>query len=490
MRCAVAVSLLLAAAVARADDDEYVVREGDTCLEIVRVLFPGDKQGLAYLHELNPQLGPLPHTLVPGTRLRTGRGGDARLTFVRPRVTSRRHGDAEESWRPAATGQDLFRLDEVLTLPEATAEITFRDATHLQMEGDALVVIYGAAARVAELHRSGTVELTHGDLRLHLAELRGEVPARRDMVVTTPAASVTTDARDVHIGVDAEKMSRVSVHRGHADVEAQQQTVKLVEGFGTRVAAGNAPEPARKLPSAPRWSVAGARELSVATAGTASVMLAWQPVDGALRYRAVLARDASFNDPLFAAWATEPRAELFAVPPGRYHARVVPVDASGLIGEASAPRVVDVMAVAVERGGATAGTLRGSGELMVSFPGLASAEVALDGKPVGWPLVVRDVGRHELRVQAVGAGAPLVLACEVVAPRAEVVRAGREDEAEIRLLDERGALLAIDAGADLGVRGTRVGSPRRVRDGVYRVALHGARELVVLWEGRPIGELR
>ena len=123
-----------------AGDDVYVVQPGDTCGTIGRKLFGDAGKGSATLHALN-KMGPPPHDLEPGTVLRVRGDPDARLTFIKPEVNSKRAGKPD--WFQANTGQGLWRLDSVNTLRQAGAEVTFRDLTRLQMNENALVVIYG-----------------------------------------------------------------------------------------------------------------------------------------------------------------------------------------------------------------------------------------------------------------------------------------------------------------------------------------------------------
>ncbi len=90
-------------------------------------------------------MGPPPHTLVPGSVLRIKGEPDAHLTFIKPEVNAKRAGNTD--WRQANTGQGLWRLDSVNTLRQAGAEMTFRDLTRMQMNENALVVLYGQDPR-------------------------------------------------------------------------------------------------------------------------------------------------------------------------------------------------------------------------------------------------------------------------------------------------------------------------------------------------------
>ena len=48
---------------------DYTVQSGDTCASIARRVF-GEGSAYDRIHDLNPQLGPAPHSLQPGSVLR------------------------------------------------------------------------------------------------------------------------------------------------------------------------------------------------------------------------------------------------------------------------------------------------------------------------------------------------------------------------------------------------------------------------------------
>ncbi|MEQ8892871.1 MAG: LysM peptidoglycan-binding domain-containing protein, partial [Sandaracinaceae bacterium] len=61
-------ALCLCAGEARAQATRYTVREGDTCRGIATRVY-GDGEAYRRIHDANPQLGPPPHDLEPGTVL-------------------------------------------------------------------------------------------------------------------------------------------------------------------------------------------------------------------------------------------------------------------------------------------------------------------------------------------------------------------------------------------------------------------------------------
>jgi len=400
---------------ARAEPPEtWVVKPGDTCVSISRAIW-GGREGLQTLHALN-DLGPPPHRLVPGTVLRLRAGPVAQLTLVRPRVETRAPGAAE--WTPAAAGLGLHARSQLTTLDRAGAEVTFADTSRLVLRENAFAIIYGPlAARPRAPDRSGQVELVQGEATVSLAALRGE-SAR----VATPGARLSAASREVVVAVDG-AMSRVSVLDGRAEVSARGRVIALAEGEGTRVEQGKAPEPARKLPAAPVLS-GGRRRVLLAGDPAREVRLAWAPVPGAARYRVEVARDERFADRVLArelAAEAAPATVLAGLEPGRVRARVRSVDVLGLVGPASSPLVLDVVALRLEQGAPVPGGVRGDREVRLALeapPEAADLVLTVDGSPVRSPLTLSAPGLHTIRLAAPGAGDEdaLTLAAEVVAP--------------------------------------------------------------------------
>ncbi|MDY7232338.1 FecR domain-containing protein [Hyalangium rubrum] len=400
--------LLLATVVGAAEpegpsEDFIVVQPGDTCQLLGQRLW-GTPDGYRQLHALNALKNAHP-PLVPGMRLRIRPEPEAHLTYVKPDVNTR--PPQEPQWKPGRQGEALYRLYQVNTLRGAGAEVTLKDTSKLQLRENALVVIYGApqATPKEPERKSGGVELVQGDLRMRLAALRGE-----SLPLETPSAQVAATGQDVFVSVDEQRMSRVAVFDGKAQVSAKGARVEVPGGNGTRVEQGKAPEPPRPLLPAPAWSTPGVREVLLALGGTPQFHpLKWQPVPGAVSYRAVLAKDEGLNDLVAQAAPTSEVTATFettALAPGRYYARVQAVDALGLPGMPSAPRKVEVVAVKVERGEAQDPVrVKGRGQVKLSVDPAAGMALRVKGKAVGTEAVMLAPGIHT--VDAVGVLRPV-----------------------------------------------------------------------------------
>jgi len=475
---------LAASARAQAIDDEfYIVQKGDTCVSVSAKVWPGDPEKVNTLHALNPEVGkqPEPHKLRPGMRLRIRADNpDARVTFIRPKVNAKRRGKPD--WNPAQQGQGLYRLDSVNTLDGAAAAVRFRDQSELSLDANALIVIYGinkGAALKLRTPKSGSVELVHGDMRLRLKELRGEGPK-----VTTPAASIAVmpGSKEMAVGVDDKKMSRISVIDGEAEIEgkgkARKEKLRVAKGYGTRIEPGKPPEPPEPLPPAPPWTTPGARDVWISLDDQgADLGFGWTAVASAVRYRAQLARDPAMNDTLINAvrvGAVNLEVKQPSIPVGRYHARVSGYTQTGLVGMPSVIRVIDVVRVSP---GPTArplkaGVVTGVGELALAVGDTPDLEITLDGARVpSTSLVVRGVGAHQVKIGPKGdAGRTAALEVEIVAPRAqiELTPAGDALEARVRLLDPKGAAIRLAQAPELvltGKEGTKVAALTRSADG-------------------------
>jgi FecR-like protein/LysM domain-containing protein len=472
------------------DDDVYVVQPGDTCGSVARKVFGDVTTGSAKLHALN-KMGAPPHQLVPGTVLRIKGDPDARLTFIRPEVNSKRAGKVD--WFQANTGQGLWRLDSVNTLREAGAEVTFRDLTRLQMNENALVVIYGQATRATDkVKKSGAVELLQGELSVSLAELRGE-----PVGVQMPAATVAARSKDILVGVDGQQMSRVSVFDGQAEVSAQGQNVQVPKDH----------EKPRPLPEAPAWA-GGARSVRLLLDDKGvDEELAWAPVKEAASYRVELARDERFNDRVHGETVQAGQESLKSVAralvAGKYFARVRAVDAAGLVGKASAVRQVEVMRVKTERGTVGPQGIRGAQRLDFTVEGAESLDFRLDGAPTTHPVRVESVGTHtlELLPRGVPDARPEKLTLTVVPPRVDVdvePMAGAF-RVKVLVLDEQGKPLEGPFAALKlrGLHGTQVEEPlQRQADGsLLTRALPGMRDgermasVEALWGDTPVQQV-
>lgn len=322
----------------------YTVQAGDSCGNIARRLY-GDSHRIDLIHASN-NLGPLPHKLRPGMVLRLPvsaspgvKEPDARLTFVRNQVEA-----YTPDYHRGKKNEALAQGNRVGTLAASSAEIAFVNETRMQLGEHSMVVIFGDGAQDAGSHRraAGNEEATllRGTLRAHLAELSGPASPGKPIAVTTPGARVELPApgSEVHVDVDPQSTTRLSVLRGRSRLAAAGRKVDVPQGFGSRADKGRPPTPPHPLPGAPVWTMTLPPLLLLRDRAPGAVV-SYRAGAGpaAAAWHRQLARDASFNELLedtrvpagVLSWP------LPALPAGEVFIRVSAIDADHFEGLAS-----------------------------------------------------------------------------------------------------------------------------------------------------------
>jgi len=327
LRAALAFALVaLLPALGSAQDREYRVREGDTCGSIARRVY-GDSRRYDRIHAANPQLGPMPHHLEPGTRLvlpaAGERASDATVTAVRRQVASQPPRVA--AWSRARVGQELGQGWRVNTEARSSAELTFRASSVVAIRERTLVIVYGEGVRPAE-ESSARAVVREGSMLSRLSALSGGEP----LEVETPSARATLRTGEASVDVDAEGTTRVAVHEGQAASVrgASGRALEVPAGMGTKVRPGRAPSRLRRLPSPPRWREDAPRRFLAVGEHGATVRAAWSPSPDASRYRVEVARRADGRDLIFATevGAEVRELELRRMPAGTYFIRLATID--------------------------------------------------------------------------------------------------------------------------------------------------------------------
>jgi hypothetical protein len=302
---------------------EYTTKAGDTC-EKIALQFWGDPKRYDKLHELNPQLGPTPHKLVPGTILKVIKPGpDAQVTFVKNQVEA-----ATPGAHPAIKGEPLAKGNKVSTLGASNAEVTFSDDTRLQLGEYTLVVILGGTSGKAALGKKvEDTTLVKGSLNAFLAD--GGAPQKKQ--IATPSGKVDFTSGNVKLSVDDFDATRLAVYVGKTILSNLGKAVTVGAGFGSKAEKGKVPTPPRPLPDAPTWSkplptVALTASSDVDVSGTFAPGTGKGPA--ASSFHVQLARDESFNDLIVNAEipAKVTTFEARKLAPGLYFARVSGID--------------------------------------------------------------------------------------------------------------------------------------------------------------------
>ncbi|MFA6317625.1 MAG: LysM peptidoglycan-binding domain-containing protein [Elusimicrobiota bacterium] len=323
----------------------------------------------------------------------------AKLVQKRSNVLFRRSETAD--WKPASLNMELFRDDAVRTLEDSLARVNFIDQGVLQVDPNSLAIIRPVKKDYDVFLKSGGVFVGRAKVVTVSAEI-------------TPVTADTSYSAQVR----GDLSTRVQVYRGQAKVKSQGKSVSVDAGMATEVKIGQAPSIPFTVPDLPDFEAAGAaftgdfRDIRVragvrgpvgtdrgpgaSLAGPAaqiediyvdvSNMRILMPLIG---YHIQFAYTTEFDKVLWEkTFEVESRIKPVDVklPPGRYWARMFPVDLLGTRGSPRPPKLYMLGA-----GGITAVA---GGALRITQPGsdgevVAEASLRVSGQaPAGYSVMV------------------------------------------------------------------------------------------------------
>ncbi len=418
--CIVGLAIFVAARAQAQQDGALVevrVQPGDTCRTVAARVF-GDPRAIELIHRHNPELGPAPHRLVPGTVLRVPRPSEpAELSAVYRRVE--RRAPEASLFEAARAGQDLPRGTHVRTHERSSAEITFEDQARVTVREQTLVIVYGGRRRLVERPIT-RAELERGALRSRLGELAG----RRPLEVRTPSSQASFEG-DAVVRVEDDGTSRVSNHaRTPATVIAAGARVRLPAGTGTVVRRGQRPQAPRVLLPAPRWRADIEGPVYGVAPRGATLSGGFEPVAGALRTRVEVARRPDGGD-LVATLEVEGGASRFEahfLPEGSLYVSLASIDEAGLEGRRSPWRAFTVRLIRLLAPGGMA--IEPSHDPARVLPGTwvvapRGMRCRIGGEAPSERITLRNAGRFSVACEDAGGRVRERFAIDVVAPQAD-----------------------------------------------------------------------
>lgn len=272
-----------------------------------------------------------PKRLQPGTRLRIPmkwiRSNPVSAQVVEFRGTvelQRSNGDVAADLQP---GTRIHLGDRLKAGPDSSAAVKFADNTIMTLHEDSVI-------RFDHLSAHGVTGMV--DSRMHLLQGRMDTrvtpavgPGTR-FEIQTPSAISAVRGTEYRTSIsDENSASNIEVLHGKVAVSGAKKKTLIKAGFGTQVAQGKPPLPARKLLPPPQLEAIPERIRSV------NWMVSWAPIAGALNYRIEVADEAQFNTILWQQFSQYYRSALPDFTDGRYFIRVRGVDELGLEGQSA-----------------------------------------------------------------------------------------------------------------------------------------------------------
>lgn len=330
------------------------------------------------------------------TKARREASGEAVLSARRGQVQGRR---AEAlTWTERPVDSVLVENERLRTLSGSFAEVLFSDRSQIRLGENAQAVIQSMQIDRLNDRRHTSVSLIEGDA---FALLGGG--GARDFDVTVESIDARIDSKNFWVRREGEAAKFANYDAQPVKVSSGADEVTLGWNQGTVVSADRGPAEPKDLLPPPRRL--GPPDGSAHHRET--VLLQWEPVDGAAAYAVEVDRDSRFGSPVVSAGAI-PAAAFAASGLGRgvYSWRVRAIDALGFPGAPSG-----------------AGRFRVEAEGRAPF--LAVAEPAADGPTGARTLVLRGETEPSAALAIDGTAVPVDDHGRFSVPR--TLRAGRNE---------------------------------------------------------------
>ena len=357
---------------------EIIVSQNDTLKGLSQRYLqqPGKWQEVARLNRLaNPdRLAPGQRIIIP-VRLLKAAPLDARVTFLKGTGFLKDSGSA--GWIPLHRG-DLVRVGSSLKSgPESGVEVTYADGTNFLLREKSTVTVKSAQQGVLHLLRVLYLEAGKVITRVKAATGRDS-----RFEIETPSALAAARGTEYRVGVDEQRTTRAELLEHSIDFSAMGATIPLHQDEGSVARFQEPPCAARRLLPPP--DPVDLRP----SYGKSPLTLRFAPVEGASRYRVVLARDREGKDSVKEA-LIRPDESLEVAPDadGSYFVIASTLDSEGLEGRLSQPREL-LLHREAKKAAATA----------IAAP-VDGARLRTTRAAVTW-LPVSDVARYQLQVGA------------------------------------------------------------------------------------------
>ncbi|WP_426393968.1 FecR domain-containing protein [Ralstonia sp. R-29] len=291
----------------------YRVQQGDTLISLAD-RYMDSVEGWRLLQQRNHVADP--YHLKPGSVLRIPFDripvvpATAQVVFARDATTG--------GSKPLQAGMKLAEDAQIDTGDKGAVTLAFDDGTRVTVPPGSHITL----SRVRAFARAGLI-----DVRMHVKQGEAEStvsPKKRGVgryEISTPA--LVTGVRGTRFRVQAsESGSTSSVLEGEVAAKAGHQSQAVKAGFGVQAADGRIKRAA--LPATPKLNAMP--ELVQTPCWRAT----WEPVKGAVSYRAAVARDAALTELSAYQLSKTPGATLCGDEDGDYTLVVQSVDALGL----------------------------------------------------------------------------------------------------------------------------------------------------------------
>lgn len=260
---------------------------------------------------------------------------EVRLSRLEGDVRVKRVG--EFAWEPATRNMTLRVGDQIKTAENGSAEIFYLGGTRTTIEKGSLLEIRQVAEDPETNIRQVKERLSWGEI---LASTQRNARGSFHEVSTESVTARAEEGGDFRVAVDKDKKTAAfDALTGTIQLDVGDRKEVVGPGERVRATADGRLLVKEMLPGVPRLVAPVDQRVFVhEDPKGAQTTLSWEPVDGASRYRLVIANKPLFTAPLYEADRKETTVVLDAVPAGEYFWRVAAVSAQGATGPFCEPR--------------------------------------------------------------------------------------------------------------------------------------------------------
>jgi hypothetical protein len=281
--------------------------------------------GYLYYSQRNP---PVPPSSVPPIST------SARFNNIDGSVQVRTAGTLQ--WVSADKNIVLNKADLVRTGSGASAEIRFFDGTVFHVRADSLITIEETSEDPASKQRRVAAKISSGEVNFQTVPRN--VPGSAAVFSTPTVRTTAGDNSAGNILVQESGDSGIKIFRGTARAESNTgEKIELAANTGVRVDAGGKLGPKITLPGIPiLLAPPHQAEISYPNPPSATTLLAWKAVPGAVSYHALVDYTPTFSRPVVDRKNWQGGSmELRGLDVGTYYWKVAAVDKEGVEGSFS-----------------------------------------------------------------------------------------------------------------------------------------------------------
>lgn len=242
----------------------------------------------------------------------------AKLRTLVGAVTVGRH---DSDMATAAAGSKLHAHDRVATSNHGVALIEIADGSQMFMWPDT-EVRFGSISLNAQYQRSVQIGVMRGEIETKVSKAGDGA----SFELITGAAVAGVRGTSFRLVADGTRGTRLETLTGEVQLSNQGGAQSVPAGYGSRAAAGQAPEQARALLPAPTGMTPLRGSIS------AGSTLSWSAVTGAVGYRVDIAADVHFTRDSQRVTSTANSLALPSLAVGRWYWRVMAIDRDGFVG--------------------------------------------------------------------------------------------------------------------------------------------------------------